>query len=202
MRLRALTAIVVLLAAGNASAEPWSHSVRAYTYFVPHNDDYIQPTVTADRAGLHLEARYNYEDRNTGSIWIGKNFGTGDSLVLEFSPILGGVFGDSNGIAPGYEGSLSWKKFELYSETEYLIDADDIADSFLYNWSELSLAPSDWYRFGVVIQKTRAYEAGPGREVQRGLLAGISSRKVAMSAYVFNPDDEKPTVVMALEVEF
>jgi hypothetical protein len=29
--------------------------------------------------------------------------------------MLGGVFGDTTGIAPGYKGSLNWWKLELYS---------------------------------------------------------------------------------------
>jgi hypothetical protein len=32
------------------------------------------------------------------------------------------------------------------------------------------------------------------------LLAGLSYSKVEMSAYVFNPDDDRPTVVVALGV--
>jgi hypothetical protein len=200
VRFLAVIAFATVLAADKAVAQPWSFSASAFTYFMPKDEDYVQPTVAADRGGLHLEARYNYEDRNTGSVWIGKNFSTGDSLVLEITPILGGVFGNTNGIAPGYEGSLSWKKFEIYSESEYLFDTDDIDDSYLFNWSELSLAPREWYRFGVVIQRSRTYEFGPDRDIQRGLLAGLSYSKVEMSAYVFNPDDDRPTVVVALGV--
>ena len=36
--------------------------------------------------------------------------------------MIGGVFGDTTGIAPGYKGSLSWWKLELYSEGEYVFD--------------------------------------------------------------------------------
>ena len=36
--------------------------------------------------------------------------------------MIGGVFGDTTGVAPGYKGSLSWWKLELYSEGEYVFD--------------------------------------------------------------------------------
>ena len=36
--------------------------------------------------------------------------------------MLGGVFGETTGVAPGYKGSLSWWKLELYSEGEYVFD--------------------------------------------------------------------------------
>ena len=32
----------------------------------------------------------------------------GEKLAWEFTPMLGGVFGVTTGIAPGYKGSLSW----------------------------------------------------------------------------------------------
>ena len=58
----------------------WEFSASAYTYFVPdsdESDDYVQPTFTADRGWLHLEARYNYEALDTGSAWLGFNFAGG-----------------------------------------------------------------------------------------------------------------------------
>ena len=135
--------------------ERWSFSASAYTYFVPDDRDYVQPTFTADRGWLHLEARYNYEAPDTGSAWVGYNFNGGEKLAWEFTPMLGGVFGETTGIAPGYKGSLSWWKLELYSEGEYVFDTGHSSDSFFYNWSELTLAPVDWFRFGLVTQRTR-----------------------------------------------
>jgi len=111
----------------------WSFSASASTYLVPHSRDYVQPTITADRGWLHLEARYNYEALDTGSAWVGYNLSGGDKLVWEITPMLGGVFGKSTGIAPGYKGSLSWWKLELYSEGEYVVDTGDSSASFFYN---------------------------------------------------------------------
>ena len=127
--------------AKEADEKAWSFSVSAYTYIVPDSREYVQPTVTADRDWLHLEARYNYEALNTGSAWIGYNFSGGEKLAWEFTPMLGGVFGNITGIAPGYKGSLSWWKLELYSEGEYVFDTGNSSDSFFYNWSELTFRP-------------------------------------------------------------
>jgi hypothetical protein len=46
---------------------------------------------------LHLEARYNYENLRTGSVWVGYNFSAGKKLVLDVAPVLGGVFGRTHG---------------------------------------------------------------------------------------------------------
>jgi hypothetical protein len=224
MRLLAFIAIAVVFASANALAQTatnapistatnttpaltketdekaWSFSVSAYTYIVPDSREYVQPTVTADRGWLHLEARYNYEALDTGSAWVGYNFSGGEKLAWEFTPMLGGVFGDTTGIAPGYKGSLSWWKLELYSEGEYVFDTGTSSDSFFYNWSELTLAPLEWFRFGLVTQRTRVYETD--RDVQRGLLVRFSYKKVDLSAYVFNPDEDKPTFVLGVGLTF
>jgi hypothetical protein len=177
----------------------WSVSVAAYAYLVPDEGNYVQPTIAADHEdGFHVEARYNYEDRRTGSVWVGYTFGGGSTVEWEIRPIFGVVFGEVDGIAPGYQGSLSWKMLELYSEGEFVFDSAESSDSFFYNWSELSLAPVDWFRAGLVTQRTRAYQSE--RDIQRGLLVGTSYRNVDLTTYIFNPDDESPTVVVGVSV--
>ena len=178
----------------------WSFAASAYAYFVPDSRDYVQPTFTADRGRLHLEARYNYENLETGSAWVGCNFSGGTKLEWEFTPMLGGVFGNTTGIAPGYKGLLSWWKVSLYSEGEYVIDTGDSSQSFFYNWSELTLAPVEWFRFGLVTQRTRAYEAD--RDIQRGVLAGFTYKQASLTAYVLNPDESRPIVAVAIGLSF
>ena len=182
-----------------SAEKKWSFSASAYAYFVPDSREYVQPTFTADRDWLHLEARYNYEDLETGSVWLGYNFSGGEKLAWEFTPMLGGVFGNTTGLAPGYKGSLSWWKLELYSEGEYVWDPGDSSGSFFYNWSELSLSPVEWFRFGMVTQRTRVYDNG--RDIQRGVLAGLNWKRLDFTTYLFNPDDQ-PTWVFAAGMRF
>jgi hypothetical protein len=114
--------------------------------------------------------------------------------------MLGGVFGNTTGIAPGYKGSLSWWKLGLYSEGEYVVDTGNSDNSFFYNWSELTLSPLGWFKFGMVTQRTRLYQTD--RDVQRGILAGVMFKHVDFTAYVLNPDESKPTVVVAVSFHF
>ena len=209
-RIATLTAAAVLIAttvraqtpapAPAATAPPeteraWSFFASAYTYIVPDGDSYVQPTVTADRGRLHLEGRYNYESQRTGSAWVGVNFSGGEHVEWELTPIFGAVFGEIDGVAPGYKGSISWRKLSLYSESEYVIDAANSSDSFLYNWSEFTYAPTDAFRFGLVVQRTRAYQTD--RDVQRGFIAGYVYKRAEFTLCVFNPDDDKPTVAFS-----
>ena len=60
---------------------------------MPDGDSYADPYLTADHQWLHLEARYNYENLHTGSLWAGYNFTAGKTLQLAVTPMIGGVFG-------------------------------------------------------------------------------------------------------------
>ena len=186
--------------ASAASAPEWAFDASVYTYFLPDEGNYAQPTIATDRGWLHLEARVNYEDLNTGSMWLGYNLSGGETLEWALTPMLGGVFGQTDGVAPGYKGSLSWRRLEFYSEGEYVVDAHDSADSFFYNWSELAVAPAEWFRAGLVTQRTRVYETD--REIQRGLLVGITYKSLEATTYVFNPDDSEPVVVLSVAFSF
>ena len=186
--------------AAEADKKSWEFSASAYFYIVPDSREYVQPTFTADRDWLHLAARYNYEGFDTGSAWIGYNLSYGEKLKWDFTPMVGGVFGDTAGVAPGYASTLSWRKLQLYTEGEYLFNTRDSAASYFYTWSELSLAPVDWFRFGVVVQRTKLYKTE--FDIQRGFLAGVSFKRVDFTTYVFNPDASRPTIVLGLAVRF
>jgi hypothetical protein len=180
--------------------EPWALSLAVSTYLVANERSYVQPTLTADRGWLHLEGRYNYEALDTASVWVGYNFAGGDEekLTWELTPMVGGVFGDARGVAPGYRGSLAWRKLHLFTEGEYVFDTDDSADSFFYSWSELTVWPVDWLQVGLAAQRTRTDDAD--HDFQPGLVAGVSFERLALSAYVFDSHEGKPTWVFALSL--
>ena len=60
----------------------------------------------------------------------------GLDLGVDFSPVERVLqVGSAKGVAPGYKGSLGWRKLELYSEGEYVFDTGDRSASFFYSWS-------------------------------------------------------------------
>lgn len=190
----------VAAGAQDADSDSWSFAAEIAGYLVPHDQSYASPSFSADRRRLHLEARYNYENLQTGSVWAGWNFSVGDRLVLDATPMLGAVFGNTTGVAPGYEMSLSYKKLELYSQGEYVIDTRDHEESFFYAWNELVYSPVDWFHAGLVAQRTRVYSTG--LDVQRGFSAGLAYRKLDFTTYVFNLGWTEPTVVLIMGVRF
>jgi hypothetical protein len=186
--------------ADDTQSDAWSFAVAGYGYNVPDDQSYFSSTFRADRKWAHLEARYNYEDRKTGSLWIGYNLSFGDKLVLDATPMVGGIFGNTTGVAPGYLFTLSYKRISLYSEGEFVFDTRKSGGNFFYNWNELTYAPTDWFRAGLASQRTRAYQTP--LDVQRGLFAGVSYKKVDFTTYVFNFGWTHPTVVLASGFKF
>src|SRR5947199_9362256 len=105
-----------------AAEKAWSFSASASTYIVPNDQEYVQPTLTADRGWLHLETRYNYENLETGSAWVGYNFSGGEKLEWAFTPMLAGGYGNTTGIAPGYKRSRTSWEFEFSTAADFVFD--------------------------------------------------------------------------------
>jgi hypothetical protein len=179
---------------------PWTFNLTTDGYIIPNGTDYGSPVFSADRSWLHLEARYNDENLRTGSLWVGYNFETGKKLVLDVTPMIGGVFGRTTGIAPGCEASLTYKKVQLSITNEYVFDTTHKAGSFYYTWPEFTYSPNDWLRVGLVAQRTRAFQTS--LDVQRGFLVSISRTKWESTVYIFNAGFTDPTVVLELGLNF
>ena len=138
----------------DTQAEPWEYSLTVDGYIIEGSDGYASPTFTADHNWLHLEARYNYENFRTGSLWAGYNFSWGKTWQFAVTPMIGGVFGRTNGIAPGCEASLAYKKLTFSIDNEYVFDTTSKSGNFYYTWPQLTYQPLDWLKLGVVAQRT------------------------------------------------
>ena len=162
--------------------------------------DYANPNFTADHDRLHLEVPYNYEAIKAGSIWLGYNWSAGKKLQFEVTPMLGGVFGDITGIAPGYTIMICYKPLELPTQGEYFFDAGIHSGDFFYSWSELSPFTADWLRLGVVVERTQAL--GHSSDVRRGPLLGFKYKDIDLTTYWLSPSSSEATFVFAVTVKF
>lgn len=180
-------------------AAPWALQGEVDYFALPGATDYVVAIAVADRERLHLEARYNSEDLRTLSTFVGLNLGFGEKLRLELTPMVGGLVGRTCGLAPGLTLDASWWKLELYSEVLYVVDLGEPSDSTLNTWTELSLWPVEWARGGVVVQRTKPIQTG--FDVERGLFAGLSYRRVAVTAHFLNPGSERAYTVFMLGLE-
>jgi hypothetical protein len=169
----------------NSTNMSWSFSADSYYYVVPNGKNILNVNGYADHKNLHIEARYNYEDQNTASIFGGWKFETGNKIQLEATPMMGIAFGKSNGVAPALDVQLTYKIFDLYFESEYFADFSGKENDFLYTWTELGITPFNAFRTGITTESTRLYKTK--LDVQRGLFSQYSFRKLSLGVYYFNP---------------
>jgi hypothetical protein len=161
----------------STTREAWTFSALVDGYFVPGEQGYADPIFTADHRWLHLEARYNYEDLRTGSLWFGYNFNLSPKKFdITLTPMIGGVFGVSN---------------------EYVFDTGDPSANYFYTWPQLTYTPVNWLHVGLVAQRTQAIQS----DTQGGFLFGLSGKKTEFTSYILDPRS-KPTVVLELGYNF
>ncbi|HEX5746309.1 MAG TPA: hypothetical protein VFZ09_08695 [Archangium sp.] len=208
--LRAFVAALAMLWAAPASASEeataseraprWSFRGEGSYYSLPDDTDYVLWRALADRGLLHLEARYNAEALHTLSAFLGVNFAFGERLRLELTPLLGGMVGRTNGLAPALELGLSLWKLELYSEMEYVFDLGAPEANFFSSWTELSLWPVEWARAGLIFERTRTVTTS--FDLSRGFLLGLAYRHVSAAVHVLNPGAEDVYTIFLLAAEW
>jgi len=184
-----------------AAATPsWEFAITAYPTDVRGGENYTSAIASADRGSLRLEARYNYESIGARSAFVGWTFSGGDEFTWEVRPLLGGVWGTTQGLVPALEASVAWKKLDFYVEAEYVRDSGEHTNSYFYAWSELGFQPLEWLRIGAAAQRTRAY--GGDRDVQRGPFAQVTWGPVTVGGYWFNPGSKDQVFVGSIGATF
>ena len=183
-----------------SSSSSWSFAASAYYYILPGEKNTTTLLGYADHKWLHLEARYNYEDRKTGSVFGGYLVDGGGKLTWSLTPMIGFVFGNTDGIAPGLETSLAWKKFDFYSESEYVFDFTAKENNFFYTWTELAITPFRNFRTGISGNRTRLYQSE--LEVQKGIFTEYSFWKLTTGLHYFNPFSDDYFLIATLSIEF
>ncbi len=181
------------------STEVWEFNASVITFLYRDTIALWNPAVTADHGHLHLEARYQWEDWQTGSLWAGYWFGFGNELEVNVAPMVGGVFGLTNGVAPGYTLDASWRSLSFYSSSEYVFNLEDDSSSFGYTWTELSV-DLDQLLFGIVIQRTRTFDSE--LDLQKGMLLLREQGNFTFGMYLFNAFFTDPTVALTVAYGF
>jgi hypothetical protein len=165
--------------------DAWEFQASAYYSSPPNSDDRLIGIVYADRGPLHLEFRYNYEDLDTAALFTGWRFPVqGGAISGGITPMIGIVGGATDGIAPGLEADLDWKRLNFYTEAEYLFDFGNSGDDFLYSWSTLTWGFTEQLRAGLVAERNRVIDTS--FDIQRGLIVQLSFQNTALSLYTYN----------------
>ena len=208
MTLAGLTALLFLAGQESEPTPPppqepaWELAASFFYSGPPEDHGYGTGILYADRGALHLEARYGYEDRDTASLWAGWTLAhEAETWSLAATPMLGAVFGQTEGVAPGLEVDASWWRLGWYAEAEYLIDVEESDDSFFYMWSTLTVGVTDWLRAGLVTERTQLVDTD--LDVQRGLELEFTVDVVQLALYTYNlGEDDDQYSVLSAQVSF
>jgi hypothetical protein len=183
-------------AEGDAAGDVWELSGSLLYSDPPGSEDRLTPILYGDRGPLHLELRYNYEDLETAALFAGWTFDVQGEIEGGVTPMLGGVAGDTDGIAPGLEFDLGWRRLAWYTEAEYLFDFEDRDDDFFYAWSTLTYGITDWLSAGLVTERSKLVDTD--YSVQRGLALEFTAERLDFSLYAFNLGSDDSYAVVGL----
>jgi hypothetical protein len=182
----------------DAVPEKWDFALEYFNYIASENIS--EGTFYADHGDLHLEARYNYEDINTLSVFAGKRYTFGKTGEYNFVPMAGVLFGNTEGVAPGIILNFSWGKLNLYSENEYIFDYSGKQNDFFYTWTELILSPTKWFHFGFVLQKFQLIQTP--YIAQTGINLGFDVKNISVNGYIFNVTKDSSYSILSFDINF
>ena len=172
-------------------------------YHVVGNDGHYMPISIANfqnEKKWYAEGRYNYEETETFSLYIGKTFAKQSTLSYSLTPMLGGAFGNFNGISAGINAYFDYHRFYLSIQSQYSHSTDHRIDNFFYNWSEVAYQPTKWLYGGISIQHTRLYRTET--VVEPGILVGFSFRNLSVPLYSFAPFKSTRYFMIGLAIEW
>ena len=187
-------------AQAEAESAGWSYWTGIDLYLFPDEPGYVQPIFTADHGALHLEGRYNYEDLDTGTFLIGRNFFRDADVEIEVVPMLGAAAGLTDGIVPALSFRLAWSWLEFQSDAEYVFDLDDRENDFFFAWTELSVWPSASFRVGFAEQRTHV--KGVPAEANYGLFVGLAGPRMGGSFYSFRDSEGYRYWIVGVDLSF
>jgi len=114
----------------------------------PNDQSYASPTFSADKRQFHFGARYNYEDQQTGSLWFGYNFEAGDKLLLQATPMIGGVL-DARRDCTRIPSFAELEKAGTLHRGGIRIRYEKTQRQFLLQLDGVQLFPVEWCRAGL-----------------------------------------------------
>lgn len=149
--------------------------------------------------GFYAEGRYNYEELNTFSFYMGKTYAKEAPFSYSISPIAGAVMGGFNGGSLGVNISLAYKNFYLYAQPQYSFSLENSINNFIYSWTDITYSPLNWLSIGVSLQHTKPYKSSGYFE--NGLVIEAAYKKLTFPVYIFNPQSENRSIVLGANFE-
>lgn len=148
----------------------------------------------------YTEARYNYEERNTFSLYAGRKIsGEHKRLMYTLTPIVGAVAGDFDGGSAGVNTTVELKKLFFSSQSQYTFSAHDPMDDFFFSWSEVGYELASWFYIGLSLQHTQMLHANTAL-FEHGAVIGFEFGRWNIPIYSFNTFDNSRYFVLGINL--
>jgi len=150
----------------------------------------------------YSEARYNYEEDKTFSLYVGKNFAK-EKKKFSYSiiPMLGGMMGKYKGGSAGLNVNFEYKKFFMSSQPQFTFFSERKDKSYFFQWSEVGYELKPWLFVGCSLQQTY-YKESKMNVIERGVLLGVATGKWTFPIYVFSPLDTSRYFILGVTFGF
>ncbi|THU40437.1 hypothetical protein FAM09_11285 [Niastella caeni] len=149
----------------------------------------------------YAEARYNYEDAETFSLYLGRTFSVQKrDFNFSFVPMLGGSLGRFKGVSTGLNIDMELNKFFFSSQSQYSRSTAVYGDYFVYNWSEVGYQSLKWFYAGVSVQHT--HDRVIGNELQPGVMIGFTFNRFTIPVYTFEPFNSGRNFIVGVTMEW
>ena len=192
--------ILACLFIGQAHAQS-KLSIGQYTYIRSREPFYVSPIVQYQSgSNWYAEARYNYEDVHTYSLYGGRTFSNERTLSYSITPMAGIMWGKLRGGSAALNASVEYKKFYLSTQSQYSVSTQNLAESFFFSWSEAGYRPLDWLYTGLSLQHTKPRHANA--LVEPGFFACFSYHQWSVPVYCFLPPRESCFFVVGITWEW
>jgi hypothetical protein len=142
------------------------------------------------------EARYNFDELNTFSLYAGKRFSGRGNLSWDATPLIGGLMGQMNGGSVGVHFGMDYRKLFFASQSQYSFSVENNNDRYFYNWSEFGYNATSWFYAGLALQQTNIYKS-PGK-LEPGCMVGFSISNWTIPFYAFNTGEQQRYFVMGV----
>jgi hypothetical protein len=192
-------ACIVLVLTLHTTVSKGQAGFEQYYYFQRNTAPVMVPIVhILNNHNWHAEARYNYEEKSSFSIYAGKSFSDA-SRLLEYSltPIIGGVMGRFKGASLGLNASVEYGDFFFASQTQLTCSLNSYNPGFFFGWHDVGYQPLEWLWFGYSLQQT-VYGQSQYNRNESGAMVGFDVGKWTFPVYVFNMLDTNPYVVLGV----
>jgi len=178
--------VVALLFMNNAGFGQADINLEQYHIVDPHQPYTYMPVMHYQhKKNWYAEARYNYEEVETFSLYLGRAFTGGNELNYSVVPMLGGSMGKFKGVSTGLNIDMEYNKFFFSSQSQYSMPVSQYGQNYWYSWSEVGYQSMKWLYAGLSVQHT--HDRLIGDEVQPGMMIGFMFNKFTIPVYTFDP---------------